>query len=178
MFPRNNVEKCAIPIMHCALARPMAFSGVSCLTDNNNNYETTAQKKKKEEKKDFAVTCCLVFKLYCLRHTYHLASFGGAAFGVDCCILEMKRYMWFTSQVTKQPFPRPPDTTPSLFVSPFRRPHVYSLFYFFSCEASCYKVGTLLPRDGNTRTLPLTNAKQVRVAGNYALKLSLFDLLA
>lgn len=54
---------------------------------------------------------------------------------------------------------------------------VYSFISFFS-EASCNKVETLIPRDGNARTLPLTNAKQVRVAGNYALNLSLFDLLA
>ena len=52
---------------------------------------------------------------------------------------------------------------------------VYSFISFFS-EASCNKVETLIPRDGNARTLPLTNAKQVRVASNYALNLAPFSL--
>lgn len=78
-----------------------------------------------------------------------------------------------THNETPLPFSLPPHS----LLFPHHLSLVYSFISFFS-EASCNKVETLIPRDGNARTLPLTNAKQVRVAGNYALNLSLFDLLA
>lgn len=81
------------------------------------------------------------------------------------------------NEPTHNETPLPFSLLPHSLLFPHHLSLVYSFISFFS-EASCNKVETLIPRDGNARTLPLTNAKQVRVASNYALNLSLFDLLA
>ena len=156
--------------MHCALARPMPFLGVSCL----QIIKQLAQKKGGEERKRFAVAA-VSFVMLAVHIPFGIVWYCN----LWCCI--SWRVVLLTSQLTtKHPVPFPllsPILSLFLLFSPTSF-IIGLLFYFFSCEASCNKVETLIPRDGNARTLPLTNAKQVRVAGNYALNLSLFDLLA